>query len=246
MKPTQTLRALINRKGIIVAPGAHDALVARIIARTGFNALYMTGGGISYTTLGKPDIGLITLSEMVQKAAYICEASELPVIADGDTGYGNALNVMRTVKEYERAGVACVQLEDQVLPKRCGHMSGKALVSKGEMIGKIKAACDTRIDHDFLIMARTDARAVEGLGSALERAHLYREAGADILFIEAPESVDEMKQLCAEFVGVPLLANMVEEGRRPFTRLKTWNKSVINSSFFLVPPVGSLRRQLLA
>lgn len=215
MNHKKRLRELINRPEILLAPGAHDALVAKIIAKTGFDAVYMTGAGVSYTTLGKPDIGLLTMSEMAQKAAYIVESADLPVIADGDTGYGNALNVIRTVREYERAGIACIQLEDQVMPKRCGHMAGKTLVPVDEMVGKIKAACDARVDQDFLIMARTDARAVEGLERALERAAQYKEAGADILFIEAPQSVEEMKKLCQEFKGVPLIANMVEGGKTP-------------------------------
>lgn len=215
MRPTTRLRQLLAREKILVAPGAYDALVAKIIAKVGFEAIYMTGAGISYTCLGTPDIGLLTMTEMVQRAAYICEATELPVMADGDTGYGNALNVIRTVRDYERAGVACIQLEDQILPKRCGHLSGKALVSVEEMVGKIKAACDARRDPDFLIMARTDARAVEGLDAALERGHRYIEAGADILFIEAPQSKEEMERICREFHGVPLLANMVEGGKTP-------------------------------
>lgn len=215
MSNGKRLRELLAQNEIVVAPGAHDALIAKIIAKAGFKALYLTGAGVAYTTLGKPDIGLITMTEMVQKAAYICEAAGIPVIADGDTGYGNALNVIRTVREYERAGVACIQLEDQVMPKRCGHMSGKALVSTGEMVGKIKAACDARHDQDFLIMARTDAIGVEGLEGAMERAHRYREAGADVLFIEAPPSVEDMKRMCREFAGVPLLANMVEGGKTP-------------------------------
>jgi 2,3-dimethylmalate lyase len=220
MRMTTKLRERLGRREILVAPGAHDALVAKIIKRAGFEALYMTGAGVAYTTLGKPDIGLITLSEMVQKASYICEAAEMPVIADGDTGYGNALNVKRAIREYERAGVACIQLEDQVMPKRCGHMAGKALVQAEEMVGKIKAACDARNDADFLVMARTDARAVEGLQNAMERAHLYREAGADILFIEAPQSSDEMKEICLEFRDTPLLANMVEGGKTPLHSAK--------------------------
>jgi methylisocitrate lyase len=215
MRMTTKLRERLGRREILIAPGAHDALAAKIIKRAGFEALYMTGAGVAYTTLGKPDIGLITMSEMAQKASYICEAAELPVIADGDTGYGNALNVKRTIREYERAGVACIQLEDQVMPKRCGHMAGKVLISAEEMVGKIKAACDARKDPDFLIMARTDARSVAGLQEALARARLYREAGADILFIEAPQSADEMRQICLEFKEVPLLANMVEGGKTP-------------------------------
>jgi PEP phosphonomutase and related enzymes len=217
MKNTTKLKELLKKDEIIIAPGVQDGLSAKIAAKTGFEALYMTGAGVSYTTLGKPDIGLVTMTEMVQKGAYIVEAANLPVIADADTGFGNALNVMRSVKEYEKAGIACIQIEDQVLPKRCGHMAGKLLVSADEMVGKIKAACDARIDEDFQIMARTDARAVEGLEAALERAHKYQEAGADILFIEAPQTIDEMKQLCSEFHDIPLLANMVEGGKTPIS-----------------------------
>ena len=200
---------------IVVAPGAHDALTAKIIEQVGFEAVYMTGYGQAASHLGKPDVGLLTLTEMVARAANIVEAVNVPVIADADTGFGNAVNVMRTVREYEKAGVAAIQLEDQVAPKKCGHMTGRQVVSKEEMVGKIKAAADVRTDSDFMIIARTDARTVHGIGEALERAKAYEEAGADILFVESPESIEEMKQITSSF-KVPVLANMVEGGRTPF------------------------------
>ncbi|HJD98391.1 oxaloacetate decarboxylase [Mailhella massiliensis] len=208
-------RKRLAEKRIIVAPGAYDAMCAKIIEKQGFEALYMSGAGLSYSLLGKPDIGLLTQTEMAARAAYLSEAVELPIIADADTGFGNALNVARTVKEYERAGVSCIQLEDQVMPKRCGHMSGKALISAAEMCAKIRAACDARQDEDFCIMARTDAIAVEGYDRALERAFAYREAGADLLFVEAPRTEEMMRSLCAALPDCPMLANMVEGGRTP-------------------------------
>ncbi len=211
----EKFRNLLKRPGILIAPGAYDAFTGKIIEKTGFDVVYLPGGGTSYSTLGRPDIGLVTMSEMVAKATYLAEAVSLPIVADADTGYGNALNVIRTVKAYERAGISCIQMEDQIIPKRCGHMAGKILVSAEEMVGKVKAACDARTDQNFCIMARTDARAVEGLQQAIDRAHAYREAGADILFIEAPQSEAEMEQLCGEFRGIPLMANMVEGGKTP-------------------------------
>ncbi|KKM10117.1 carboxyvinyl-carboxyphosphonate phosphorylmutase [Clostridiales bacterium PH28_bin88] len=214
MRQTSRLRKLLSQKDIIIAPGAADALVARIIEKAGFNALYLTGAGVSYTTLGLPDVGLITMTEMVTRAENICSVVNLPVIADGDTGYGNALNVSRTVRAYERAGVAAIQLEDQVFPKHCGHMAGKQLISRQEMVGKIKAALDARTDHDFVVIARTDARGVTGLADALERAQAYEEAGADVIFVEAPESVEEMRRITSA-VQLPTLANMVEGGKTP-------------------------------
>ena len=209
------LRQMMTGKQIVVAPGAHDALTAKIIEQVGFSAVYMTGYGQAASHLGKPDVGLLTLTEMVARASNIVEAVNVPVIADADTGFGNAVNVMRTVREYEKAGVAAIQLEDQVAPKKCGHMTGRQVVSKEEMVGKIKAAVDVRTDPDLMIIARTDARTVHGIGEALERAKAYEAAGADILFIESPESVDEMKQITTSF-KVPVLANMVEGGRTPF------------------------------
>ena len=215
MRKTTMLRQMMTGKQIVVAPGAHDALTAKIIEQVGFSAVYMTGYGQAASHLGKPDVGLLTLTEMVARASNIVEAVNVPVIADADTGFGNAVNVMRTLREYEKAGVAAIQLEDQVAPKKCGHMTGRQVVSKEEMVGKIKAAADVRTDPDLMIIARTDARTVHGMGEALERAKAYEEAGADILFIESPESVEEMKQITTSF-KVPVLANMVEGGRTPF------------------------------
>jgi len=214
MKRTSMLRSLIQGNDIVVAPGAADALVAKIIERTGFKALYLTGAGVSYTTLGLSDVGLINMKEMVVKAEQICSAVAIPVIADGDNGYGNALNVRRTIHEYERAGVAAIQLEDQVFPKKCGHLAGKQLIPKNEMVNKIKAALDARNDDDFLIIARTDAKAVDGLDAALDRAIAYQNAGADIIFVEAPESIEEMR-LINQKIDSPTMANMVEGGRTP-------------------------------
>ena len=215
MKMTTLLRQMLAGKNIVVAPGAHDALTAKIIEQVGFGAVYMTGYGQAASHLGKPDVGLLTMTEMLSRAANIVEAVNVPVIADADTGFGNAVNVMRTVREYEKAGVAAIQMEDQVAPKKCGHMTGRQVVSKEEMVGKIKAAVDVRKDSDFMIIARTDARTVHGIGEALERAKAYEEAGADILFVESPESIEEMKQITSSF-NVPVLANMVEGGRTPF------------------------------
>ena len=213
MRTTTQLRNLLEADELIVAPGAADALVARIIEQTGFPALYFTGAGVAYTSVG-PDLGLLGMSEMVSRLEYICEAVSIPVIADGDTGYGNALNVIRTVRAYEKAGAAAIQLEDQVMPKKCGHLAGKQLIEASEMVNKIKSAVDARKDRDFVIVARTDARAVLGLERAIERAQLYREAGADVIFVEAPESVEEMRQLNSK-IKAPTLANMVEGGKTP-------------------------------
>ena len=218
-KMSTKLRTLLKKDEILVAPGAHDVLTARIIEKEGFNAVYMTGYGTSASLLGKPDAGLLTMTEMAQRASNIAEAVNIPVIADGDTGYGNAVNVMRAVREYEKAGIACIQLEDQVAPKKCGHMMGREIISKGEMIGKIKAACDARRDQDFMIMARTDARTTHGIQEAIERGKAYEEAGADILFIESVESIEEMKMVTSSF-NVPVLANMLENGRTPLLTVK--------------------------
>lgn len=221
MNGPKRMRELFKEKKTIVAPGAHDMLTAKIIARLGFDAVYMTGYGQSASHLGRPDIGLMTMSEMVIRAANMVEATGIPVIADADTGFGNAVNVMRTVREYEKAGVAVIQLEDQVMPKKCGHMIGREVILKEEMIGKIKAAVDTRINPDFMIMARTDARTVFGIEEAIERAHAYKDAGADIIFVESPESVEEMKMINQALSETLTLANMVEGGRTPmFTNKK--------------------------
>ena len=207
------LRERLARPEILVAPGVHDALAARIVERAGFEAVYFTGAGFSYTHLGTPDLGLVSLSETVWRIAAIAEATRLPVIADGDTGYGNALNIGRTIREFERAGAAAIQIEDQTFPKRCGHLTGKTLIGAEEMVGKIKAAVDARRDG-ILVIGRTDARGVEGYDAALERALRYKEAGADVLFVEAPESGEELTRY-ARALPAPAMANMVEGGATP-------------------------------
>jgi 2-methylisocitrate lyase-like PEP mutase family enzyme len=198
----------------VVAPGAANALGARIVADCGFEAVYVSGAGIANWSLGVPDLGLTNLSEVVEQVARICAAVEVPVIADADTGYGNALNVRRTVREFERAGVAAIQIEDQVEPKRCGHFEGKEVLPVGEMVAKLRAALEARRDPDLVIVARTDARAVEGLDGALLRARAYREAGADLVFVEAPTDEDELARIGREVPGL-LVANMVEGGKTP-------------------------------
>ena len=210
-----SLRERLKRKPILLAPGVYDALAALLAEQAGFEALYLSGAGIAYTRLGRPDIGLVTASEVENTLANIRERVALPIIVDADTGYGNALNVARTVRMLERAGgdQLAIQLEDQVTPKRCGHLDGKNVVSAGEMVGKIRAALDARRNAETLIVARSDAMAVEGLDAALDRAERYLEAGADVLFIEALRSAEEMKTALTRFAGrAPLLANMVEGG----------------------------------
>jgi len=214
-QPTTRLRALLSQSRCIVAPGVADALAARLVAREGFEAVYMTGFGTSLTRLGAPDIGLLTATEMIDNAARIADASELPLIADADTGYGNPMNVRRTIRDYEKAGVAGVHLEDQAWPKRCGHLAGKRVIPTPEMVAKIKAACDARRDQDFVVIARCDAIAVEGLEAALERGQRYREAGADMLFIEAPVGREQVDRVSRHFKGVPLLYNMAASGKTP-------------------------------
>jgi 2,3-dimethylmalate lyase len=209
------LRERFEAGEMVLAPGCYDALGARLIEEAGFPAVYMTGFGSAASRLGRPDVGLMSLPEMVDNAHRIADAVDIPVIADADTGYGNPINVIRTVREYEAAGVSAIHLEDQVMPKKCGHMEGKVVVPAGEMAAKIAAAVAARRSPDFLIIARTDARAVEGLDAALSRARLYREAGADVLFIEAPESSDEIEAVARAFPDVPLLFNYAEGGKTP-------------------------------
>ncbi len=214
MKKTTMLRQLLNSKEILVAPGAHDALTARVIEKSGFKAVYMTGYGQAASVLGKPDIGLLSMTEMLDRARKFASAVNVPVIADGDTGFGNAITVMRTVEEYEAAGVAAIQLEDQIAPKRCGHMLGRKVVSLEEMVGKIEAAVAARKDPDFVIIARTDARTVHGIDEAIRRAKAYEAAGADVIFVESVENEEEMKRVHNE-IKIHTLANMVEGGRTP-------------------------------
>ena len=203
-------------EGFILAPGIYDALTGLIAAKAGAEAVYLSGASIAYTRFGRSDIGLVSVSEVHDTLAAITDRIDIPVIVDADTGFGNALNVQRTVRQFERVGASAIQLEDQSFPKRCGHLAGKTLVSKNEMVGKIKASLDARKNENTLIIARTDARAVEGLDAAFDRAAAYRDAGADILFIEAPQSLEEMKNITATFGNeLPLLANMVEGGKTP-------------------------------
>lgn len=213
-----TLRARIARRDILVAPGVYDGLTATLAAQAGFEALYLSGAAVAYTRLGRPDIGLTTASEMADTMALIADRTDLPVIIDADTGFGNALNARRTMQAYERAGAAALQVEDQSYPKRCGHLSDKSLISIQEMSGKIAAMADAR-RKDTLIIARTDAIAVDGFDVAMDRADAYITAGADVLFVEAPRSSDELGRIVSRFKGrVPLLANMVEGGATPITR----------------------------
>lgn len=209
------LRELLGGPEPVLAPGAYDALSARLVESAGFPAVYMTGFGTTGSLVGRPDVGLLTMTEMVDAARRITGAVEVPVIADADTGYGNALNVIRTVREYERAGVAGIHLEDQVAPKRCGHLEGKQVIAAEAMTDRIRAAVAARTDSDFLLIARTDARAVEGLDAAIARARSYYEAGADALFVEAPQSVAEIETIAAALRGVPLLFNWAEGGKTP-------------------------------
>lgn len=210
------LPALLAEPNLLLAPGIYDSLSGLIATNAGAKAVYLSGASLAYTRFGISDLGLVSVSEVNDTLAAITDRIETPVIVDGDNGFGNALNVQRTVRSFERSGAAAIQLEDQAFPKRCGHLDGKTLISKAEMVGKIKAALDARNNQDMQIIARTDARAVEGLSAAMDRAEAYCEAGADILFIEAPQSLDEMKQLTAQFSGrIPLLANMVEGGKTP-------------------------------
>ncbi len=220
MKQTTRLRELLKKPGIIVAPGAHNAFTAKIIEQTGgFQAVYMTGSGAAMSLIGQPDIGLLTMTEMVTQAQNLAGAVALPVIADADTGYGNAINVTRTVREYERAGVAGIHLEDQITPKKCGHFEGKQVISEGEMVSKIRAAVAARQDPDFVLIARTDARAVLGLDEAIKRARAYLAAGADVIFVEAPQSLEELN-IIARSITAPLLVNMDEGTKTPLLTVR--------------------------
>jgi 2,3-dimethylmalate lyase len=213
MTPRQQLRQLIAKSGYTMVPGAYDTLTARLVEAAGFDAVYLTGGGYSRAS-GYPDLGLLTVVENVRFIGLTVEAVGIPVIADADTGYGNAINVIRTVREYEKSGVAGFHVEDQVAPKKCGHYEGKEVIAKAEMVGKIKAAVDTRRDQDMVIIARSDARAVEGLAAAIDRVNAYLEAGADVGFVEAPQSVEELR-IVGRSVNGPNLVNVFEGGKTP-------------------------------
>jgi len=218
MTPRQELRRLIDQRGYTMVPGAYDTLTARLVEAAGFAAVYLTGGGYSRAS-GYPDLGLLSLTENVLFIGRTVEAVGIPVIADADTGYGNAINVIRTVREYEKTGVAGFHIEDQVSPKKCGHYEGKEVISRAEMIGKIKAAVDTRRDPDLVIIARSDARAIEGLEAAVDRVNAYLEAGADVGFVEAPQTVEELRIVGREVRG-PALVNVFEGGKTPMLGAK--------------------------
>ena len=213
-----SLKSRLQQSKILVAPGVYDGLTAALATDAGFEALYLSGAAVAYTRLGRPDIGLSTASEMADTMALIADRTPLPVVIDADTGFGNALNAQRTMRTYERAGASAIQLEDQSFPKRCGHLTNKSLISTAEMAGKISAMADARASEETLIIARTDAIAVEGFSAALDRAEEYIEAGADVLFVEAPQNRAQLEGIGARFASrIPLLANMVEGGATPIT-----------------------------
>jgi 2,3-dimethylmalate lyase len=214
VKRTTILKQLILAEEILVMPGAYDALSAKIVEQAGFQAVTLGGYPTSAALLAKPDVALLSLTEMVRHTQYLVEAVDIPVFADGDTGHGNVTNVIRTIQAFEKAGVAGLFIEDQVFPKRCGHMEGKQVIPTAEMVAKIKAALDARMDPDLVIMARTDALAVYGIEEAIERGNRYREAGADLIFIEAPPSIEDMRRINRE-VAAPTMANMIEGGKTP-------------------------------
>jgi carboxyvinyl-carboxyphosphonate phosphorylmutase len=247
MRATTTLRTMLNAPGIIVAPGAYDGFSARLVEAAGFRCVYMTGAGTAASHIGQPDLGLTTLTEMVDNARHIAACVSIPVIADADTGFGNALNVVRTVREYERAGVAGCHLEDQVAPKKCGHIAGKQVIPAKEFALKIRAAVENRTDDDFVVIARTDARAVTSLDDAIERGNLYREAGADVIFVEAPQTEDEIQRVTRE-VKAPLLMNQVPGGRTPGVKTAELErmgfKIVIHPTVCMGPAIAAMERAL--
>lgn len=207
-------RERVYRRPIVVAPGAYDALTAKLVEHSGFEAVYVSGAGVSYSTLGQPDVGLVSFGEMVESVRKVASAVSIPIIADADNGYGNPLNVRRTVQAYELAGAYAIQIEDQAWPKKCGHLADKIILPKDEATMKVKAAIEARQDPHTLIVARTDALAVTGLEDAIDRAVRYEDAGADVLFVESPVSPEQMQKIC-KHISVPCLANMVEGGRTP-------------------------------
>jgi 2-methylisocitrate lyase-like PEP mutase family enzyme len=250
MSPQSKLKNRLNKKEILVVPGIYDAFGSIMAERAGFEALYLSGASIAYTKLGSPDIGLVTLNELETVVGNVCERTALPIIVDADTGFGNALNVQRTVKLLERAGASAIQIEDQSLPKRCGHLDGKTLVNPVEMNGKIKAALDARSNNDTVIIARTDAISVEGYDLAMERAAGFIESGADILFIEAFQNVKQIASAVERFGNqIPLLVNMVEGGKTPMlpaVELETMGFSVVIFPGGLVRAIAHTAEQYFA
>ena len=214
MSPRQTLKKLLQRDKLLVAPGCFDGLSARLVEEAGFEAAYLSGGAVA-RSMGIPDIGLVTMSEAIERAAQVVSAIKIPIIADADTGYGNAVNLVRTVREFERIGVAAIHIEDQVTPKRCGHLDGKEVVSLPEIEQKIAAALAARSDRDFCIIARTDARAVHGMDDAINRAKAFAKLGVDAIFVEAPQSEEELAEIPRRIPGIPLLVNVFKGGKTP-------------------------------
>lgn len=241
MTRAKQLRQLLAGDRIVMAPGAYDAWSARLIQDAGFPAVYVTGYGVSASTLGMPDIGLISFQEMVNAVRNVCTAVSVPVIADADNGYGSALNVVRTVREYEAAGAAAIQLEDQVMPKRCGHMEGKQLISMEDMAAKIRAAVYARRDSDTVIIARTDAVAVNGFDDAVARAQAYRDAGADVIFVEALQTREQIAA-AARLVAAPLMANMVEHGKTPLDTAENLYRMGFRIAIYPVLPLYTASR----
>jgi len=219
MNSRQTLKRLLQRDELLVAPGCFDGLSARLVEEAGFEAAYLSGGAVA-RSMGIPDIGLVTMSETIERACQVVSAVKLPIIADADTGYGNAVNLVRTVREFERAGVAAIHIEDQITPKRCGHLDGKEVISITEMANKLEAALAARTDENFCIIARTDARGVHGLDDAIERARVFAQLGVDAIFVEAPQSEEELADIPRRLPGVPLLVNVFKGGKTPMLPMK--------------------------
>lgn len=220
MSKNKQFKALLQQPNAFILPGAYDGMTARLVEEAGFPAIYATGAGISNAQLGWADVGLTAVTEIADVVSRMSDVSNLPIVVDGDTGFGNAINLMRTVKQLERAGASAIQFEDQVAPKKCGHFGGKQVISKEEMIYKIKAAVDTRKDDDLSIIARTDALAVYGIGEALERANAYKEAGADVIFVEAPTTIEQLEEITTNVPDIPHIINMVEGGSTPLVSLE--------------------------
>ena len=215
MKRTEQFQQLLHSKETFILPGAFDAMTARIVEETGFKAVYATGAGIANAQLGWADVGLTTLSEIAQVVSWMSDVTTIPIVVDADTGFGNAINMQRTVKILEKAGAAAIQIEDQVMPKKCGHFNGKEVISKGEMVGKIKAALDARVDDQLAIIARTDALGVISFDEAIERANAYKEAGAHAIFVEAPVTMEQLQRITKEVPHIPHIINLVEGGKTP-------------------------------
>lgn len=243
MRKTTRFKELILAEEILMLPGAYDAFTAKIIENAGFQALTMGGYSVAASHLGEPDVGYLSLTEMVNQAKTIADATTIPLFADGDTGYGNALSVMRAVREFEKAGAAGVFFEDQEWPKRCGHMEGKRVIPVEEHVNKIKAAVAARQDPDFIIMARTDARAVNGLEDAINRAKAYREAGADLIFVEAPQSIEELKTI-AQSIDAPQMVNVIEHGKTPSLPAKEYQKMGFSVVTFPLSAIYSVAKVL--